>query len=66
MISPGGQLVLCDQFSLLLVPTLIGTRRAKARTMRRGGRLLASAGFVNPQWHGPFTVLIRAVVATKA
>jgi ubiquinone/menaquinone biosynthesis C-methylase UbiE len=60
----GGRLVLCDQFSALLIPTLKGSRRGKARTMSRANTLLAEAGFGDLEWHGIYTVLIRAVTAT--
>lgn len=65
VLRPGGQLVLCDQFSAWLVPTLIGRRRQKARTKRRATSLLVSAGFVELRWHGLYTVLIRAITAVK-
>lgn len=65
VLKPGGQLLLCDQFSAWLLPTLIGSRRHKARTKRRATALLISAGFTNPHWHGLYTVLIRAVTAIK-
>lgn len=63
-LRPGGRLVLCDQFSALLIPTLMGSRRGKARTMSRANALLADAGFGDLEWHGIYTVLIRAVSAT--
>jgi ubiquinone/menaquinone biosynthesis C-methylase UbiE len=66
VLRPGGQLVLCDQFSDWLLPTLAGSRRGKARTKRRATALLAGAGFTAPRWHGIYTVLIRAVTATRA
>jgi ubiquinone/menaquinone biosynthesis C-methylase UbiE len=66
VLAPGGHLVLIDQFSALLVPTLLfGGRRDKARTKRRATRLLAAAGFQSPQWHGLYAIIIRAVVAVK-
>ncbi len=51
VMAPGGRLVLVDQFSPLYLPTLIGSRRGKARTRRRATRLLTRAGFRAPQWH---------------
>ena len=65
VLAPGGRLVLVDQFSLLYLPTLVGSRRGKARTRRRATRLLTRAGFHSPQWHGLYAVIIRAVTASK-
>jgi SAM-dependent methyltransferase len=65
VLAPGGRLVLVDQFSALFLPTLIGSRRGKARTRRRATRLLARAGFQSPQWHVPYAVIIGAVTASK-
>jgi ubiquinone/menaquinone biosynthesis C-methylase UbiE len=64
VLVPGGYLVLIDQFSAWLAPTLLGGRRSKARTKRRATRLLAQAGFSSPQWHDLYAVIIRAAVAT--
>jgi ubiquinone/menaquinone biosynthesis C-methylase UbiE len=64
VLVPGGHLVLIDQFSAWLAPTLLGARRGKARTKRRAARLLAQAGFSSPQWHDLYAVIIRAAVAT--
>lgn len=44
-----GHLVLADQFSLLLCPTLIADRRGKARTRARATRLVLAAGLRSPQ-----------------
>ena len=66
VLVPGGHLVLIDQFSAWLAPTLLGGRRAKARTKRRATRLLAQAGFSAPQWHDLYAVIIRAAVATTS
>ena len=65
VLAPGGRLVLVDQFSPLYLPTLVGSRRGKARTRRRATRLLTRAGFHSPQWHGLYAVIIRAVTASK-
>jgi len=65
VLTPGGHLVLADQFSAVLWPTLLAGRRGKARTKRRATRLLTSAGFRSPQWHNLPAVIIRAVTATK-
>ncbi|MFZ0171823.1 MAG: class I SAM-dependent methyltransferase [Acidimicrobiales bacterium] len=66
VLAPGGQLVLADQFSAWLLPTLLfGHRRGRARTSRRASRLLTDAGFHSCTWHDVYAVIIRAVVATK-
>ena len=61
----GGRLVLVDQFSWWLAPTMLTSRRGKARTRRRATRLLVSAGFCSPHWHRLYAVIINAVTATK-
>jgi ubiquinone/menaquinone biosynthesis C-methylase UbiE len=61
----GGQLVLTDQFSNLLLPTLVGGRRHKARTQRRASNLVSEAGFRSQDWHGRFAAIMRTVTATK-
>jgi ubiquinone/menaquinone biosynthesis C-methylase UbiE len=63
VLSPGGRLVLADLISGLLAPTLVGSRRGKARTRRRVETLLAGAGLEVLAWHRVQT-LIAAVVAT--
>jgi ubiquinone/menaquinone biosynthesis C-methylase UbiE len=65
VMAPGGTLVLVDQFSSLLLPTLLAGRRGKARTKRRAGRLVTAAGLRSPRWHGLYAVIIRAVTASK-
>jgi len=65
VLAPGGHLVLADQFSYLLWPTLVLGRRGKARTRKRASRLLAAAGFDVQDWHRLYAVIIGAVVATK-
>jgi ubiquinone/menaquinone biosynthesis C-methylase UbiE len=65
VLAPGGCLVLADLFSVLLVPTLLGGRRGKARTKRRATRLVTAVGLHSPQWHRLYTVIIQAVMATK-
>jgi ubiquinone/menaquinone biosynthesis C-methylase UbiE len=62
----GGQLVLVDQFSRMLMPTMLTSRRGKARTRSRATRLLLRAGFCSPHWHRLYAVIVRAVTATKA
>jgi hypothetical protein len=65
VLAPGGCLVLADQFSVLLLPTLLAGRRGKARTRRRAAHLLTAAGLHAPQWHRLYAVIIQAVTATK-
>jgi ubiquinone/menaquinone biosynthesis C-methylase UbiE len=65
VLRPGGQLVLVDQFSRWLIPTLAVSRRGKARTRRRADRLLLRAGFDRPRWHKLHAVIINAVIATR-
>jgi ubiquinone/menaquinone biosynthesis C-methylase UbiE len=65
VLRPGGQLVLVDQFSRWLLPTLAVSRRGKARTRRRADRLLLRAGFDHPRWHRLYALIINAVVATR-
>ncbi len=65
VLRPGGHLVLVDQFSWWLLPTLATSRRGKARTRGRASRLLRRAGFTAPHWHRLYAVIINAVTATK-
>jgi ubiquinone/menaquinone biosynthesis C-methylase UbiE len=65
VMAPGGRLVLVDQFSPLYLPTLVGSRRGKARTRRRAMRLLTRAGFQSLEWHVLYAVNIGAVTASK-
>jgi len=65
VLAPGGWLVLTDLFSSLLLPTLVGGRRGKARTRRRADRLLTAAGFRTARWHGVEAGIIRAVAARR-
>ncbi len=65
VLAPGGRLVLVDQFSAWLLPTLVAGRRDKARTRRRAERLLAAAGFDAPAWHPLYGGIIKAVAATR-
>ena len=64
VLVPGGHLVLVDQFSRMLVPTLLVGRRGKARTKRRCTRLLEQARFPSPAWHDLYATLIKAAVAS--
>jgi ubiquinone/menaquinone biosynthesis C-methylase UbiE len=61
----GGQLVLVDQFSRMLMPTMLTSRRGKARTRSRATCLLLRAGFASLHWHRLHAVIIHAVTATK-
>ena len=65
VLSPGGTLVLTDQFSALLWPTLLGSRRGKARTRARATRLITAVGLVNPEWHRLYAVIIQTVIAGR-
>ena len=65
VLVPGGRLVLTDQFSALLWPTLAGRRRGKARTKARATRLVTRAGLHSPHWHALYAVIIQTVTATK-
>jgi ubiquinone/menaquinone biosynthesis C-methylase UbiE len=65
VMAPGGRLVLVDQFSPLYLPTLIGSRRGKARTRGRATRLLTRAGFQPPEWRVLYAVIIGAATASK-
>jgi len=64
VLAPGGHLVLADQFSPLLLPTLLAGRRGKARTQRRASQLLSAAGFRDVSWHDLYALIIKAVTAT--
>jgi ubiquinone/menaquinone biosynthesis C-methylase UbiE len=65
VLRPGGHLVLVDQFSRWLLPTLATSRRGKARTRARATALLLHAGFRSPQWHRLYALIINGVTATK-
>jgi len=65
VLAPGGTLVLADQFSLLLLPTLLAGRRGKARTRTRATRLVTAAALRTPKWHRLYAVLIQAVTAVR-
>jgi SAM-dependent methyltransferase len=65
VLHAGGRLVLGDLFSLWLVPTLIGSRRKKARTRGRVTGLLRRAGFDSPEWRSLKTPLIAAFEARE-
>jgi SAM-dependent methyltransferase len=65
VMTPGAHLVLADQFSAWLVPTLLGSRSGKARTKARAERLIVSAGLHDVKWHDLNALIIRAATATK-
>jgi ubiquinone/menaquinone biosynthesis C-methylase UbiE len=60
----GGQLVLTDQFSNWLLPTLLAGRRGKARTQQRASALVFAAGFRSLEWQSRFAAIMRTVTAT--
>jgi ubiquinone/menaquinone biosynthesis C-methylase UbiE len=64
-LAPGGTLVLTDQFSNLLWPTMLASRRGKARTRSRATKLITAAGLRDPQWHPCYAVIIQSVTAVK-
>jgi SAM-dependent methyltransferase len=66
VMAPGAHLVLADQFSALLVPTLLGSRSGKARTKARAERLIVSAGLHEVEWHELYAVIIRAALALES
>ncbi|MGH9092718.1 MAG: class I SAM-dependent methyltransferase [Acidimicrobiales bacterium] len=65
VLAPGGRLVLVDQCSRWLLPTLVGDRRGKARTPRQLVRLLDGAGFSGIRWQRLYAVVIGAATATR-
>jgi ubiquinone/menaquinone biosynthesis C-methylase UbiE len=65
VLRSGGHLVLVDQFSSWLIPTLAVSRRGRARTRGRAGKLLASAGFDRPEWRRVCAVIINGAVARR-
>ena len=65
VLAPGGHLVLSDLFSVLLAPTLVGSRRGKARTRRRATRLITGVGLRSPQWTRLAGPIVQTVTAVK-
>jgi ubiquinone/menaquinone biosynthesis C-methylase UbiE len=63
VLRQGGRLILVDQFSLWLLPTLLCGRRGKARTKSGCDRLLRRAGFDAGAWSDLYAVIIKGVVA---
>jgi ubiquinone/menaquinone biosynthesis C-methylase UbiE len=51
VLSPEGRLIIADLFSSLLTPTLVRSRKGKARTKARTARLLTNAGLEVLTWH---------------
>jgi ubiquinone/menaquinone biosynthesis C-methylase UbiE len=64
-LAAGGALVLTDQFSNLLWPTMLASRRGKARTRSRATRLITAAGLRDPRWQRCYAVIIQSVTAVK-
>jgi ubiquinone/menaquinone biosynthesis C-methylase UbiE len=65
VLAPRGFFVLTDQCSNWLLPTLVGSRRDRARTPLRATRLLAAAGFRSLAWHRLYAGVIRTVTASS-
>jgi ubiquinone/menaquinone biosynthesis C-methylase UbiE len=65
VLAQGGHLVLSDLFSVWLWPTLLGSRRDKARTRGRANRLIAAAGLRDPRWQRLAGPIVQTVTATK-
>jgi ubiquinone/menaquinone biosynthesis C-methylase UbiE len=65
VLAPGGRLLLADQFSAWLFPSLLLWRRGRARTKQRATRLLQAAGLRQVQWHDLYGIIIRAATAVK-
>ncbi len=65
VLSQDGCLILSDQFSAWLLPTLLLGRRGRARTKRQATQLLLAAGFRAVEWHASTAVVIGLVSATK-
>lgn len=65
VLAPGGMLVLTDQFSHMLWPTMLGTRRDKARTRSRATKLVTAAGLREPTWHHNYALIIQSLTAVK-
>jgi ubiquinone/menaquinone biosynthesis C-methylase UbiE len=70
VLTAGGHLVLVDQFSRWLAPTLLigkeglSGRASKARTARRADHLLGAAGFRSIAWHRLYALIINGVTAS--
>ena len=64
-IQRGGTLILVDQFSLWLLPTLVAGWRGKARTRRRCDRLLRHCGLEVLDWHRIYALIVNGVGARR-
>ena len=64
VLTTEGRLIITDLFSTLLIPTLVHSRKNKARTKARAAHLLTSTGLDVLGWHDISSPLIKAVVAT--
>jgi hypothetical protein len=64
VLAPRGSFLLADLCSSWLLPTLVGSRRDRARTPLRATRLLAAAGFRSLTWHRLYAGIIKAVTAS--
>jgi ubiquinone/menaquinone biosynthesis C-methylase UbiE len=64
VLASDGHIVVADLFSPWLLPTLIGSRKEKARTRPRANRLLAKAGLNLVRWYHVMP-LLGAFVADR-
>lgn len=64
VLRPGGHLVLADLLSVWLAPTLAGSRRGRARTVRRTSALLRRSGLRVLDRH-PLFVVVQALSARR-
>jgi ubiquinone/menaquinone biosynthesis C-methylase UbiE len=65
VLASRGVFLLADLCSSWLLPTLVGSRRDRARTPLRATRLMAAAGFRSMMWHRLYGGIIRAVTASR-
>jgi ubiquinone/menaquinone biosynthesis C-methylase UbiE len=63
VLAADGALIVADMFSRWLTPTLVRSRKGKARTTARVDRLLAGAGLRVVAWHDVSPPVVKAVVA---
>ena len=63
VLAADGRLIVVDLFSTWLIPTLVRSRKGKARTTTRADRLLAEAGLRVVCWHDVSPPIIKGVVA---
>ncbi|HKR69559.1 MAG TPA: class I SAM-dependent methyltransferase [Streptosporangiaceae bacterium] len=66
VLASRGSFLLADLCSSWLLPTLVGSRRHRARTPLRATKLLAAAGFRSMTWHRLYGGIIRAVTASAS